>query len=101
MILPMKPGVLLLLAAAVSAAAQTPEPSFDVASVKLTPPDKIGMFSMSPYGKGRFTIGNTTMELLVCIAFDVEDSQIVNAPAWFTSQRYEIDATGGPGIMLT
>ncbi len=87
----------LILAAALARA----QPAFEVASVRITPASTAGMFSMSPYGKGRFTATNVSLEFLICLAYDVDDSQITNAPAWVTSQLYDVDAKPEEGVSLS
>jgi len=89
-----------MMLAALCVFAQT-QPAFEVASVKITPAADIGYFSMTPYGKGRFKMSNATLELLICIAYGVEDSQIVDAPGWLSSQRYEVDARPEDGVSLS
>jgi len=95
----------LLLAAAVAAfasplassglslRAQTPAAAtaFEVASVK---PNKTGdgrvMVGMAP--GGRFTATNVPVRLLLRQAYDVQDFQIVGAPDWLNTDRFDISA---------
>ena len=79
----------------------TVEPAFEVASVKLTPPGSIGLTSIGPYGTGRFTATNVTLEVLVELAFGVNEQQIQSAPAWLGSERYDITAIARGGEKLT
>jgi uncharacterized protein (TIGR03435 family) len=69
--------------------AQTP--SFEVTSVRLSPPGG-GLTSISDWGTPRFTATNATFQLLVEMAFNVSEDHIVGAPSWFESQAYSIDA---------
>jgi uncharacterized protein (TIGR03435 family) len=66
--------------------------SFEVASVRLSPPGGNGMASVSDWGTPRFTAKNATFLLLLEIAFGVDDGQIVGAPKWLESQLYDVDA---------
>ena len=65
--------------------------AFEVASIKA---NKSGtpqvMISMQP--GGRFTATNVPLRLLIRNAYRVQDFQIVNAPGWITSERYDIVA---------
>jgi uncharacterized protein (TIGR03435 family) len=78
-----------------------PLPSFEVASLKLSPPDATAKTYISPYGTGRFSASNVTLELLVTLAFDVTNERIAKAPGWFTEDRYDVSAKAEDGIELT
>lgn len=72
--------------------AQTPQPqSFEVASIRLNRSgDRIMLFQ--PGRGGRFTATNCSLNLLISYAYDVMQSQIVAAPAWVGSDRYDVAA---------
>ena len=76
-------------------------PAFEVASVKLTPPGSIGLTSISPYGSGRFTATNVTLELLISIAFGVSDRQILGGPNWLGAEHYDVTAKPESEMSLT
>jgi uncharacterized protein (TIGR03435 family) len=78
-----------------------PELRFEVASVKATPPDRIGNTAISPYGTGRFTATNVTLEVLIELAFGMRDDQIQGAPGWLASERYDVQAKAPDGVDLT
>jgi uncharacterized protein (TIGR03435 family) len=67
-------------------------PSFEVASVRLIPPGSRGLFSLSKSGMPRLTVRNTTLRVLVEMAFAVPRQRTKGAPNWFDSQLYDIDA---------
>ena len=69
--------------------------------MKLTPPANIGYTSISPYGTGRFSATNVTLELLISLAWEVSDSHIVGAPDWLAAQHYELQAKAEDGVTLT
>jgi uncharacterized protein (TIGR03435 family) len=73
-------------------AAQTPQaPSFEVASIRQNRSgDRIMLFQ--PRSGGRFTATNCSLNLLISYAYDVMQSQIVGAPAWVGSDRYDVAA---------
>jgi uncharacterized protein (TIGR03435 family) len=78
---------LLLFALAVLALAQ----SFEVASIKPNAAgDNRAMMRMEP--GGRFTASGATVRMLVGIAFDVRDFQVLNAPGWSAAERFDIQA---------
>jgi uncharacterized protein (TIGR03435 family) len=65
-------------------------PAFEVASIK---PDKSGtemtMLRTTPVG---FVASNIALKELIRQAYDVEDNQILGAPSWTGSARYDIEA---------
>jgi uncharacterized protein (TIGR03435 family) len=91
----------LLLFAAFVAGGVLPAQTFEVASIKESPAGGSGLTSISPYGTGRFTATNATLELLVEIAFGVSPDQIVGAPGWMASERYDLAAKAEGGVILT
>ena len=75
-------------------------PSFDVATIKLTDPNDRGkLFTVSGGGRQVITKG-TTMDDLISFAYGVHPKQLVNAPDWFDKDRFDItgqpDAEGVP-----
>jgi uncharacterized protein (TIGR03435 family) len=96
---------LLLASAAVAAvtvpllaglADTTPAPAFEIASIK---PSKPGPPKPSPFlvgfqiGRGaHFTVHGITPKMLLEEAYSVKDAQISQAPPWFDTDRYDIDA---------
>jgi uncharacterized protein (TIGR03435 family) len=83
-------GALLFATLASSAPLQDPEISY-VASVKLnTAIDARGLSEYLPGGRLRAIA--VTPQTLVRLAYRVLDYQIVDAPPWFSSRRYDIEA---------
>jgi uncharacterized protein (TIGR03435 family) len=64
------------------------DPSFEVAAIKLTPADERRRGSRIQGGNISF-VGVTLADLMRFI-YDVDSHQIVDAPGWFTSERYDI-----------
>lgn len=97
-------GVLIgavLLAAAIAAGAQDngaqaikpmakdADPSFEVATIKPSDPDERNQgFQLNGH---RIRVLNNNMTAIVCFAYKVQKSQIVNAPEWFDEDRWDID----------
>jgi len=77
--------------AATLLAAQTPEPSFDVAAIKPAADPRAFSFSMVQAG-GRYIGQNMNLRLLIKTAYGVHDSQIVGGPSWIDSDRWDINA---------
>ena len=91
---------LFLLALAGLLCAQAPAPEkFEVASIKLTPPDSC-CFSMSPWGGATFTARNISMSVLVEMAFGVTDKQISNI-ASLGPELYDVSAKPENGGAVT
>jgi len=75
--------------------AQTPQPitdaKFEVVVIKPTAPGSTGNSLM--FNQGRMTVHNLPLKDVIKFAYDLKsDSQLLNAPAWVSADRYEIDA---------
>jgi uncharacterized protein (TIGR03435 family) len=84
-----------MVLAGLGTAAQSPvrPPSFDAASVKpSTAPDAFARIDTTP---GNVSVRNQTLRALIASAYEVRDHQIDvdAAPAWITSQRFDVVAT--------
>jgi uncharacterized protein (TIGR03435 family) len=82
-----------VLATALSLRAQSGDQkpvAFEVASVKANTSgdDNVAMIP-SPNG---ITISNATLQMMVRLAYRVQDYQILGAPSWFTNARFNIAA---------
>jgi uncharacterized protein (TIGR03435 family) len=78
--------------------ARTADPAFEVAVIKPADPnDNNQGFRLD--GR-RISIESNTMTTLICFAYSIQKSQIVNTPQWFDEQRWNIDgvpdAEGAP-----
>jgi uncharacterized protein (TIGR03435 family) len=77
-------------------------PKFDVVTVKPSDPNRPAkMFSITI--KGRHVMSfDTNLENLITIAYGLHPKQIVNAPDWITSDKFDIDGVpdveGQPSI---
>jgi uncharacterized protein (TIGR03435 family) len=73
------------------AAATTPAPTFEVVSIKPNHGAGGNMtIRMAP--GGRFTAENVPVKLILEQAYGVKDSQILGAPGWIDSERYDVEA---------
>ena len=80
------------------------EPAFEVASIRPTP-QSTQAAEIRPTPWGRFTASNTTAKSLVLRAYALVDAQLIGAPAWLNTERYDIDARaaappGGPEALM-
>jgi uncharacterized protein (TIGR03435 family) len=92
----------ILTATPIAAAAQTPSPAFEVATIHLSPPNadpNTGHWSYP--GIGRFSASHVSLVTLIKLAYDINASQIANQPGWLDSNLYDIDAKPEAGISLT
>jgi uncharacterized protein (TIGR03435 family) len=81
-----------VISALAVAGAQSPPPAFDVASVKEnTSVSDAGGFA--PPTPGRVRITNTPLRFVLLQAFQLMDHQLIGAPAWTESARFDITAT--------
>jgi bla regulator protein BlaR1 len=72
------------------AAATTPRPSFDVASIKPNH-EATGLFRIRAE-PGMLLADGATVKFLMQFAYHVNDSQISGGPGWIDSEHYSIDA---------
>lgn len=84
-------AVLALFVPILGYAQQTDNPEFEVASIKPNKSAALGSRVMMQPG-GRLVATGVNVRFLLEMAYDVKDSQVVDAPAWFDSERYDIDA---------
>jgi uncharacterized protein (TIGR03435 family) len=77
------------------------DPTLEVATIKPTDP-KTTNDMISIQGR-HFLVVNKTVEFLVTAAYGLQASQVVGAPGWFSSEKYDIDGTpdveGQPNLM--
>jgi len=75
-------------------------PSFDVATIKPSVPGTQG--KGFGFRGGHFVTLNTDLNDLIAFAYGLHTKQIVNAPAWFGTELYDIegkpDAEGRPNM---
>ena len=92
-------GALLAITSYCVFAQPSLRPSFEVASIKPSPPEYIGFQS---YVKGeRYTAMTATVRNLVAFAYSIRDFQISGGPAWSGSAAYNVSATMRPGATPT
>ncbi|SRR5579883_1211611 len=65
--------------------------SFDVASIRPQAPDDSRFIVHQP-NAGKFSAEGAVGKLLVMLAYGVQDSQIVGGPAWFATEKWNIEA---------
>jgi uncharacterized protein (TIGR03435 family) len=73
-----------------AAGAQTPGPSFEVASVKANSSGQAVMRLAAPPGTGRLDATNVTARLLILNAYGLRDFQLAGAPPWTESERFDV-----------
>jgi uncharacterized protein (TIGR03435 family) len=76
-------------------------PSFEVATIKRTPPGTQGG-GLGPDRGGRFTVHNSTLGGLLRFAWGLNQHQVENEPAWLETDRFDIvakaDMAGAPNM---
>jgi uncharacterized protein (TIGR03435 family) len=73
--------------------AQTPKPTFEVASVKPNLSGSWG-FNVSPR-PGFYSATNVPVAVLIQFAYDLQDYQLVGGPGWALTARFDIAARPG------
>lgn len=82
--------------------AQTPHPTFEVATVKRAPAQADpNTGSWSPPNIGRFSATHVTLSLFIQLAYGVDKSQIANQPGWLDTNLYDIVAKPEDGVLLS
>jgi uncharacterized protein (TIGR03435 family) len=81
--------------------AKDAHPSFEVATIKLSDPDdKSHRFEIRGH---RILIENQTVRTMIEMSYGVHAKQIVNAPTWMESERFDVqgvpDVEGQPNIV--
>jgi uncharacterized protein (TIGR03435 family) len=69
------------------------KPEFEVSTIKPSDPNQRG-WGITLNGSGMLITRNTTLADLVKFAFDLHPKQVIGAPAWFDSDKF--DVTGKP-----
>lgn len=67
------------------------KPEFEVATIKPSDPDRRG-WGIGINRSGMLNTLNTTLSDLVKFAYDVHPKQVVGAPAWFDSDKFDVSA---------
>jgi uncharacterized protein (TIGR03435 family) len=76
-----------------ASASTEPRPAFEVASIRLNT-SGTNQVSMSMQPGGRFTAVNMPLVLLIRSAYRLQESQLIGAPDWVSTERYDIIAKG-------
>lgn len=91
----LKPACVLSLIIATSTQAQTFAPTgpltFEVASIKPSPPDAVAA-GVRPAPGGRRYIGIQTLRSYLYVAYQVRPEQIAGGPGWIDTELYELNA---------
>ncbi len=93
--LPIGLGVLHGQTSAPDPGAAPDVPKFDVASVKPATSSADGMHRVMLTPDG-VSFEGTPTQMLLHLAFNVEDDRIIGAPSWVQSSRYDIEAKVAP-----
>lgn len=78
------------------------DPTFDVATIKPNPSGGTRLQGLTMNGRN-FRVRNGSLMDLVTVAYNVQVNQVLSAPGWADSDRYDIDAVpdqpGQPNIL--
>lgn len=76
------------------------DPSFEVATIRLADPDVHN--SGFQVNGTRIRAHNQTMQTIVCFAYGIHRAQLIDAPSWFTAEKWEMggvaDVPGDPNL---
>ena len=65
--------------------------SFDVASIRPHATDD-NRFGVKMPSAGRFTATGSVAKLVLMVAYDVQETQIIGGPSWLTTEKWDIQA---------
>ncbi len=86
-------------AAAQASNAAEVTPGYETASIQTEKPqgdgERMQIAMRVAFSRDGFAEEGNTMQMLVRLAYGVQDDQILGAPNWFNSRRYDIDAKLG------
>src|SRR5215217_3589440 len=97
----------LLFSLSIAVGAQAPPPTFEVASIKPNNSGSAeGGIRVQPGGRVAWI--NMTLKQLIATAYGFDQREVVGAPAWLGTERFDViakveagvaavDATGSPG----
>jgi uncharacterized protein (TIGR03435 family) len=93
--------IAVLFALTVAGVAQQPAsaPAFEVASIKRNTdpkPPRIGTMRDTPKGETRVVAVLARLLVLLAYPLDVSPAEVVGAPSWADSERYDITVKGSP-----
>lgn len=60
--------------------------------------DPVGDFVVFKTTDGRFLANHATLHMLIRVAYEVNDSQVIGGPEWVNQERYDVDARFLNGI---
>jgi Protein of unknown function (DUF3738)/BlaR1 peptidase M56 len=86
-------GAVASLSPAWIALAQAPRPAFDVSSIKLNTDQTNGITFADREG-GRLNVVNNEISNVIRNAYGISNYQLIGAPEWVNSERYDIEARG-------
>lgn len=75
---------------------RAPRPSFEVASVKPHGNSADTNMSINFAPGGQLNCTNVSLRLMILYAYELSDYQVVNAPGWADTERYDIVAKPSP-----
>src|SRR5215472_10010848 len=79
------------LATALFAAVCVHSQGFDIASIRSHAPDDARFLVHMPTN-GQFSASGVAVKLVMMLAFDLQESQIVGGPDWLSTEKWDIDA---------
>jgi len=83
------------IAFAVTTSAQSPEPSFEAASIKRASSIERGGGSAGLQPGGRYVLTNGPVRVLLTTAYPTPTREVFGAPEWVTYENYDVEARAG------
>lgn len=87
-------AVLILLAGSGFAQQTANRLTFEVASIRPSPPDEVGVF-FRPLGGGGLRVTGATLKNLIFYAYGVREFLVSGGPGWVETERFDIEGRAG------
>jgi uncharacterized protein (TIGR03435 family) len=73
--------------------------TFDAVSVKPNTSGDVSV-SMAP-SPGGVALTNYTLQFMLCVAYRLQDWQLIGGPSWLTTDRFDVTARTSSGLLPT
>ena len=84
--------IILVMPKPALAQARIQASSFEVASLRLVESETPGYTSISSFDSNHFTATKASLLLLICIAYGIDENQLVSPPSWLAGTYYNVAA---------
>jgi len=73
-------------------------PKFEVVSIHPHAPDD-STFRVTMLSNGQFTATGSAAKLVLMLAYNIQEAQVVGGPSWLATEKWDIEAQSGDDVM--